>query len=246
MTPIKKWKKWMAVGCSHGDQIDPEARKAVLTFKERWKPEPSATFHLGDFLDLAAFRTGAVNDPNSSDRAASVSDDLSAGIDFLHELRPQHILFGNHEARLYKLAASPNALAAHAATLTIQAIEAAAKKLKARLYPYNIRSYAELGGAKFLHGSMFNVQAIRDHCEAFGSDIVMAHLHRVGSERARTLKGSTGYCVGMLARFDMEYASTRRATLAWSQGFAYGHYCENSLTVNLCERKNGQPWLLPI
>jgi len=234
----------MAVGCSHGDQVDPEARRSVLTFRDRWKP--SVTFHLGDFLDLAAFRTGAVNDPNAADRAASVSDDLSAGIDFLHELRPQHILFGNHEARLYKLAASPNALAAHAATLTIQAIEDAAKKLKARLYPYNIRSYAELGGAKFLHGSMYNVQAIRDHCESFGSDIVMAHLHRVGSERARTIKGSTGYCVGMLARFDMEYASTRRATLAWSQGFAYGHYCDTSLTVNLCERKSGQPWLLPI
>ena len=90
MNISKGWKKWMAVGCSHGDQIDPEARKAVLTFRDRWKPD--TTFHLGDFLDLAAFRAGAVNDPNSSDRAASVSDDLSAGIDFLHELRPQHIL----------------------------------------------------------------------------------------------------------------------------------------------------------
>ena len=147
MNISKGWKKWMAVGCSHGDQIDPEARKAVLTFRDRWKPD--TTFHLGDFLDLAAFRSGAVNDPNSADRAASVSDDLSAGIDFLHELRPQHILFGNHEARLYKLAASPNALAAHAATLTLQAIEDAAKKLKARTYPYHIRSYAELGRNSF-------------------------------------------------------------------------------------------------
>ena len=86
---MKGWKKWMAVGCSHGDQIDPEARKAVLMFKERWKPD--TTIHLGDFLDLAAFRSGAISDPNSSDRAASISDDLSAGIDFLHELRPQHI-----------------------------------------------------------------------------------------------------------------------------------------------------------
>ena len=243
MTPIKKWKKWMAVGCSHGDQLDPSAHKAVLTFKERWKPD--TTFHLGDFLDLAAFRAGAVNDPNSSDRAASVSDDLSAGIDFLEELRPQHILFGNHEARLYKLAASPNALAAHASTLTIQAIEQTAKKLKARLYPYHIRSYAELGGTKFLHGYMFNVQAIRDHAETYGNCII-AHLHRVGSERARTLDGATGHCTGMLARFDMEYASARRATLAWSQGFAYGHYTDNSLTVNLCERKSGHPWLLPL
>jgi len=53
---MKGWKKWMAVGCSHGDQIDPDARKAVLVFKERWKPD--MTIHLGDFLDLAAFRSG--------------------------------------------------------------------------------------------------------------------------------------------------------------------------------------------
>jgi hypothetical protein len=93
---MKGWKKWMAVGCSHGDQIDPEARKAALKFKnDLWKPD--TTIHLGDFLDLAAFRSGAISDPNSSDRAASISDDLSSGIDFLHELRPQHILYGNHE-----------------------------------------------------------------------------------------------------------------------------------------------------
>jgi hypothetical protein len=240
---MKGWKKWMAVGCSHGDQIDPEARKAVLTFKDRWKPD--TTIHLGDFLDLAAFRSGAISDPNSSDRAASISDDLSAGIDFLHELRPQHILYGNHEARLYKLASSPNALAAHAATLTIQAIEKTAKELKAKLYPYHIRSFYELGGTKFLHGYMYNVQAIRDHAETYGQ-CVLAHLHRVGWERARTLDGASGYCTGMLARFDMEYASTRRATFAWSQGFAYGYYKDNSININLCERRQNNPWLLPI
>jgi hypothetical protein len=50
----------------------------------------------------------------------------------------------------------------------------------------------------------------------------------------------------MLARFDMEYASTRRATFAWSQGLAFGYYKENSITVNLCERRQNNPWLLPI
>jgi predicted phosphodiesterase len=75
MTPIKKWKKWLAVGCSHGAEIDPEARKAVLIFKERWKPDK--TLHLGDFIDLSAFRAGAVRDSNDSDHAADVAGDLS-------------------------------------------------------------------------------------------------------------------------------------------------------------------------
>jgi hypothetical protein len=243
MTPIKKWKKWMAVGCSHGAEIDPEARKAVLTFKDRWKPEK--TLHLGDFIDLSAFRAGAVRDSNDSDHAADVAGDLSAGIEFLHELRPQVILCGNHEARLWKFSKSPNALLAYAANLTIQKISETATKLRASLTPYGIREYQMLGGTKFVHGSMFNVSAIRDHAETYGN-VVMAHLHRVGWERARNIEGASGYCVGMLAKFDMPYANQRRATLAWSQGFAYGHYCDNSLTVNLCERKNGHPWLLPI
>jgi len=116
----------MAVGCSHGDQIDPEAREAVLTFRDRWKPD--AVIHLGDFLDLAAFRSGAIRDSNDSDHAANISFDLSEGIEFLHELRPTHILCGNHEARLWRMQQSPNALIAHAASLTIDRIEETARK----------------------------------------------------------------------------------------------------------------------
>jgi hypothetical protein len=215
----------------------------VLTFRDRFKPD--TILHLGDFIDMAAARSGAMSDPNAKDRAASVAEDLAAGVDFLQELRPNHILYGNHEARLFSLAGGPNALASHAATLVIQEIERTAKALKARLYPYNIRSYVEIGGTKFLHGYMFNVQAIRDHAETYGR-CVIGHLHRVGQERARTLDGVSGYCVGMLARFDMEYAMTRRATLAWSQGFAFGHYSDHQMTINLCERTKENPWVLPL
>lgn len=243
MTPLRQWKRWMAVSCSHGDLIDPEARNAVLAFKEAFRPH--TTVHLGDFIDMAAARSGAMNDPNAKDRAASVAEDLAAGVDFLMELRPQHILFGNHEARLHKLAGGPNALASHAASLVLEKIDETARKLKARTYPYDIRSYVEIGGTKFLHGYMYNVTAIRDHAEAYGR-CIFGHLHRVGHERARNLDGASAYCVGMLARFDMDYAATRRQTLAWSQGFAWGYYSEKSMTVNLCERIKDTPWLLPI
>jgi len=240
---MKGYKKFLAVGCSHGAEIDPAARRAVLKFKAAWKPH--TTVHLGDFIDLSAFRAGAVRDSNESDHAADVAADLSAGIEFLHELEPQHILCGNHEARLYKFSKSPNALLAYAANLTIQKIEETAKKLHASLTPYGIRNFITLGGTKFLHGHMFNVSAIRDHAESYGN-VIMAHLHRVGWERARNIEGASGYCTGMLARFDMEYASTRRATLAWSQGFAFGYYNDKICSVHLVERRPEMPWLLPL
>ena len=34
----KGWKRFMAVGCSHGMYADPKAIDGVLKFKERWKP----------------------------------------------------------------------------------------------------------------------------------------------------------------------------------------------------------------
>jgi hypothetical protein len=239
----KQWKKWMAVSCSHGDHIDPEARDAVLRFKQRFNP--NTTIHLGDFIDAAAARSGAMNDPNASDRAASVAEDLSAGVDFLQELRPNHILYGNHEDRLFKLANSPNALAAHAATIVIQEIEKTAKSLKARTYPYDMQSHPIIGGTRFIHGFMYNVASIRDHAETFGN-CIMGHIHRTGIEQARTLYGATGYSVGMLMRFGADYSKTKRQTLAWTQGFGYGYYTDTQITVNLCERKRGTPWMLPL
>jgi len=41
---------------------------------------------------------------------------------------------------------------------------------------------------------MYNEQAIKHHAETYGQ-CVIAHLHRVGWERARTLDGASGYCV---------------------------------------------------
>ncbi len=231
----------MAVGCSHGEFIDPDAREAVIKFKSRWKPQ--TTLHLGDFVDLAALRAGA--GPGTKDSAKSVSKDVDAGVAFLRELRPQHILFGNHENRLMPMAASPNAIAAHAAQSVLEEINECARDLKARVYPYNVRSYAQLGDTKFLHGFVYNVNAIRDTAESYGCKTVMAHIHRCGQERARTLNGVSGYALGMLMGFDAEYASTRRQTLAWSQGFAWGEYGDTYCTVNICERPFGQPWRLP-
>lgn len=234
----------MAVGCSHGDHICPEARKAVLEFRDKWKPD--TVMHLGDFIDLAALRSGAQGNPDSGDRAKDIAEDVGAGVDFLYELRPNHILLGNHEARLYAWASSSNALKAHAANCILEDIDGCAKKLKARLYPYNVRSYCEIGDLKALHGFVYNVNAIRDTAESYGCKTIMAHIHRCGQERARTLNGVSGYALGMLMKFDPDYAATRRATLAWSQGFAYGFYCDNQTTVNIVERTYGQPWMLPL
>jgi hypothetical protein len=243
MTPVKKWKKWMAVGCSHGELICPESRRAVLDFAKKFRPDFRA--HLGDFIDLAAMRGGVASDVDSKDRARNIAQDVSEGISFLYEFSPNVIMLGNHEARLNRMAESPNAVHAHAAQTVLNELGDCAKKLKAKIYPYhNSKGVHRLGDLAMVHGFSCNVSAIRDHAETYGK-VIMAHLHRVGIERGRRIDSPTGYCLGAICNLDMEYSSSRRASLAHSNGFAWGYFTDNSTTVNLCERQKNQPWLLP-
>ena len=52
-----RWKKVLAVSCSHAKYCDKEALDAVLRFKNDFKPH--TTIHLGDFVDLTALMSGA-------------------------------------------------------------------------------------------------------------------------------------------------------------------------------------------
>lgn len=226
----RPWKRWMAVGCSHGSHIDPRARAAVLAFKRDFDPE--RRIHLGDYHDAAAFRAGA---KGTNDETANITDDLTAMKSFLWDYAPTDLINGNHDDRLWKLADHYNAVIARAAQSAIGEIRDVVESLPCRhIDHYHInRSWLQLGNFRFLHGFMYNEQAIRDHAEHFGN-CVIAHLHKVGEATGRRSDHPVAYCVGTLARIDdMDYAKTRRATAAWSQGLAYGEYTEDECTVNL-------------
>ena len=241
MNPIRKWKKFLAVGCSHGDMIDPSARAAVLQFQKQWKPD--TTIHLGDALDMTAFRAGA---KGTSDEAAPIPPDLDAGVSFIRDLKPNVYLMGNHEDRLWKLRNHPNAIVSMLSTTIVGRIQDECSKLKCKIIPYGFKSYYELGDWKFFHGWFFNEQAARDHAEAFGN-CIFAHTHRAAYAKARNNQNSTGICVGTLMDIARaEYAKNRRATMGWSQGFAWGEYSDDRAVAWLHEQPQGlQQWHLP-
>jgi Cu/Zn superoxide dismutase len=243
MNIVQNWKKFMAVGCSHGDHIDPEARDAVLKFAGIWKPK--TRLHLGDLANFAALRSGAIKDSNTSDHSTEVQADLNAAKTLIAEYRPHFVTLGNHDDRAFQLSTSPNALLSRAAQSIVDEMETTFKKYKVQALPYHPRRFVTLGDTKFLHGFLFNVAAIRDTAETYGR-VVHAHVHRTGEEQARTLDGATGYAVGMLAHFDPEYSKTKRQSLAHKQGFAYGEYSDKQCVVHICSRAYGYPWRLPI
>ena len=242
MNIVRKWKKIMAVGCSHGLHADPAALRAVLEFRQSYKPDTCV--HLGDFCDTTAFRAGS---KGSADEAEPIQPDVEGGLDFLEQLRPTLVLAGNHEDRLYRLAKSPNAIISHCASAVLGEIVDTCKKLKAEFVPYDgIYQGKIIGGFRYMHGVFYSENAIRDHAEAFGN-CVHAHTHRAGVAKGRRSDNPTGFCVGTLTRQKaMEFAKTRKSTLSWSQGFVWGEYSGDTSILWLHEQpSNAAIWRLP-
>ena len=235
----------MAVGCTHAGHIDRKSWDQVLRFRDRWRPVE--TIHLGDFLDTAGWRAGARKDPDDPDRSASFADDYLHGMTHLKELAPTRVHFGNHENRVASLMRSPSAVVAYAAEQGMQAIEQTVKKLKARLFPYDIEEgLSLLGDTVFLHGFSAAESAVRDTIESMGKPIVMAHLHRPEIARGRVLGSPVGICTGTLANIGMMgYARQRRATYRWGHGFAYGEYCQDACVSWLATPVKGE-WRFPL
>lgn len=236
------WKRWAALGCSHGHLIDSGASKAALSFVKRWKPH--TRIHLGDFTDMAAFRGGA---SGTADEAADIKMDLRAGLRFLEEYRPTVLLNGNHEDRLFRDMHHPNAIRAHAAQCIVNELRGLTAKMKCQYVEhYDInRSWFDLGNTRFVHGFMYGQNAIAEHAEHFGR-CVLAHLHKVGAMTGRRSDHPVAYCVGTLSNVEaMAYAKMRRATAQWSHGLAYGEYNDSECKVWLAQEIDGR-WNFPV
>jgi hypothetical protein len=236
----KGWKRFMAVGCSHGIYADPNAIKGVLEFKERWKPH--MTIHLGDFIDMSPFMSSARG------KGDEIEPDIAGGLKFLTQLMPNIVMAGNHEVRLWREALSNDEVYSGYALRLISDIETHCKKNKALFVPYTgIWQCFKLGNYKFTHGTIYGETSARDMAEIYGN-IIFAHTHKVSRMNGRRDDSPTGISVGTLTRRGaMEYANNRRSTFAWSQGMVFGYYNDDILIPWLHEQPHNQEkWILPL
>lgn len=245
---VSKWERLIGVGCSHGHLCNEGVQREVLDLCERWKPK--IRVHLGDFLDLAAFRSGA---RGTNDEAADVSADLKAGFGFLQAYRPTMLFMGNHEDRLYNFQNSPNAIKALCAGAVFKDLYKMRDSLRFRLVEkYGVReeeSWVDIGNSRWMHGFMYSENATRDHAEAFAApygSLAHAHTHRPDMSRGRRYDSPTGYCVGTLADIPaMGYAKTRRQTLAWGHAAIIGETNHKETRLWLINGGNG-PLRFPV
>lgn len=244
MANIGTFKRFVAIGCSHGYLADPRALAKILQFCKSYKPH--RRIHLGDFTDQTAFRGGA---HGTKDETVSIFDDIHHGLTFLREFKATDILFGNHEDRLVKFADHPNQVIARAAGTVITEIREASAKMGAKLregYDIN-QEQLKLGDHTLAHGWMYGENALRDHALHFGN-VIIAHLHIAEDLTVKRSDHPRGICCGTAADVQrMGYAKGRRNTSRWGAGLVYGEYNDRECHPNLSYAPFGNPgaWRLP-
>ena len=239
---VKRWKRVMAIGCTHGDMIHPQHYADAMEFMRQFRPQ--VRFHLGDLVDTACFRGGAVG---SKDECRSPRDDMSAAARLIEEYRPTHLAWGNHDWRLYDLMSHPKAIVATLAGQLWTDLTGRLEKIKCRTVPYDIQDgWFHEGGCAWGHGFMFSMQAIRDHAEMMGKPVVMAHLHHPHQTDGRTVHDTPSFCVGALADDrQLTYGRRRRQSLTHGPGIVYGEMAEEESHLWLIRAENGKPMRFP-
>ncbi len=248
-----KWRKILAVSCSHAKYCDKEAWKAVMTMKERFKPD--TILHLGDFIDLSALMSNGAGSGSDGDE---VTPDIDTGLTHLRELmagcKDPWVLCGNHEDRAWKLTHSKNSVTAYCAHKIVNSVEDTTKSIGARLIPYSgIEQIVDIADLGFTHGTIYNEQAAahmaNHYCNGIRKKICFGHTHKVAVASAKTKHGGTGYNIGTLtSRGSLEYAKNRPSTWMWTQAFLWGEYCEslNQSSIQITQRQHGEVWRMPV
>jgi predicted phosphodiesterase len=246
---VRKWKRIIAFGCTHGELVDPIAVEAIQTVQDRFKPD--VTVHLGDYTDSTCWRAGAQGTP---DESADPEADLVAGLKLLKQTRVTHLCPGNHDIRAARYIDHKDARIAHAATKCMQAIEYELKAIGVQvLKGWNVWDSFVFGGTHFCHGLKFNVNAARDMAMMMGSKCVFAHTHKVAQQHVDSRPEMVGYNVGTCSMIrEHKYAEARGSTLGWSQGFVHGYFTEGRkpetrLWLTDAGRNDSrEKWLLPV
>lgn len=206
---------------NHGDQQDDETVNAFLSFADRWKPH--IKIHGGDVFDFRPLRNGA----GAEERAESMERDCITGIAFLDAYRPDYILRGNHDERLWQSAQSAtNGNMRDLCGRLVQDIEQQKNWNRATVLPYDVRTgVLKLGQLQFVHGYHAGVAAARQAIGIYkgsGTGVVQGHVHSFSRFADSSLSRAEGISVGALCKIDMPYNAKTPRKLAHENGWAFG------------------------
>ena len=215
------WKRFVFASDLHGDMQDKDATERFLKFVKDYGPQ--IIIFGGDLFDLRPLRRGA----SADERQETMREDYNQGSKFLTALfdRPaeqRHLLWGNHDDRLFKGAESGDGILSDLCSHGVIDIGLKTNRLGIKTKPYHKRDgILRIGHAKFLHGFFCGVYAARQHATVYNS-CFFGHTHVIDESPTPGLERRVARGVGALCKLDMDYNSRNPNTLRQANGWAFG------------------------
>ena len=232
-------KRFIFASDLHGDKQDKAAVAALESATEHFKPHHR--IFGGDLVDARPLRKGA----GSEERAESMVEDWQKGLNFLNRWRPTHLLMGNHDVRLYRLAEADKGIESDFAWKGVNELEGRLKKIGCKFLPYHKKKFFEFGTLRMIHGFFHGVYASRQMANVYGS-VIYGHTHSVDEFSVPGIERRIARAAGCLCSLDMEYNSHQPNSLRHAHGFVLGGYNQKTgrhWTMQ-CEEVDGT-WVIP-
>jgi len=219
------WQSFICSADTHGDIIDKSYERYILQWIKDHKPKHR--FMLGDFIDLKALRNGA----GEEDRACGLKDDLMAGIRFLRAFKPHKLTLGNHDHRLWVMAANhKESLEYEYARQLKTQVENELKALKCDWVEYDVKKgWMEIAprgsrsGPKLIgHGYAANMYPAKSMTMLTGTSTLTGHTHAYDYWRQDNLAADESYVSGCGCLIEQDYNRTHRRRLKHCHSFLVG------------------------
>jgi hypothetical protein len=219
-------KAFSIVGDTHGDLIDPVMEAKFFDWLSDYKPK--IRIHAGDVFDFRPLRSGA----SLEEKQESMSADLEAGMSFIERYfkggEEKHLLWGNHDDRLFELAQGGDGVLRDHARKLLKDIQVVLKKLNVKTLPYDARNgILRIGHLQVIHGYHAGVGAARQHAMVYGN-VMFGHTHTQDCCPVPCAHGpAMAMGIGCLSFIDMGYNRRQTNKLRHQQGWIYGSLFDN-------------------
>lgn len=240
-----KNKRFVIVGDNHGDEEEPDLVEKFFAWLDDWRPD--LVIHGGDNWNFAALRTKA----NADEKTIAIAPDYEAGVNFAKRLfahgSKRYFTRGNHDERIYRLAAeSKDAATQHAASQLCNDTDALMCKLRVKVLPYDSRlGVLDANGVRSIHGYSAGVSAARKFASVYGTcSYNHTHSMEVGVYE-QWPETAVAYGVGCLLKIDQGYNAHQIAKLRHENGWLYGETNGKRAVYFQAKFKDGKVYAAP-
>lgn len=166
-------------------------------------------------MDCRPLRKGASED----EKRDGMQSDYDSAERFMLKYRPNIVLRGNHDERLYHAANQGSGIMREWAEHSIEELRKLFVETESRVFPYNVwDGVYRLGPLAFIHGYTHGMNPLPQPMASYGN-VIMGHVH-YPSYVSRF--GTHGWTVACGCDVDLDYNSKRLTSLAQSNGWLSG------------------------